>query len=82
MQLPEVPTLSALPVIMIFLVSLAKAQETCPKDPEVQRLFGYTYEQKGDLGFACIRYNKALSFGLSGSIASKTKKIMSDLNCQ
>jgi serine/threonine protein kinase len=64
------------------LAALATAQEKCPKDPEVQRLFGYTYEQKGDIGFACIRYNKALSFGLSGQIANKTKKIMNELNCQ
>jgi serine/threonine protein kinase len=61
---------------------LAFAQEKCPKDAEVQRLFGYTYEQKGDRGFACIRYNKALSFGLTGASATRTKKAIKELKCQ
>jgi serine/threonine protein kinase len=64
------------------LLVLAQAQDKCPKDPEVQRLFGHTYEQKGDIGFACIRYNTALSFGLSGAAANKTKKSINELKCQ
>jgi serine/threonine protein kinase len=61
---------------------LVSAQEKCPKDAEVQQLFGSTYQQKGDFKFACQRYKEALSLGLSGASVARTKKSMKDLKCK